>query len=354
MKHITFYLVEAFVTLNKLRFDYCRFLVNATLGSTVSSPLESPDIMQRFITANDIGAATTSMASIKLSSGDSLNMKSQQVRPIRLSTYSNPSTRKQFYSTISPSVSSSIPQTQYTKSNTTAISISDILNNEHAIITTTAAAATTSGDSKPSSLKTIHEYAVVESSLRPTTSTMFVQHNFCAGPNATSINASCGRNRDYFAPYSNKQSLLEFSLSSVGRSFIDEADETEEAAACESLHTPDTPTPNISPSSSSNRFSEAFSNDFIKAPSTPSIQVSPLSELAQKKFLATVSEDRINNTAKGHNYAGSWDLLELDLNFHEVNFDPSFGGDVEEKVFFSDDPMGILPPKPTLPDSHDL
>lgn len=334
-----------------------RFLVNATLGSTLSSPLESPDIMQRFITVNDIGAATTSMASIKLSSGDSLNMKSQQVRPIRLSTYSNPSTRKQFYSTISPSVSSSIPQTQYTNSNTTAISISATLNNEHTTtnitnITTTAATATTTGDSKSSSLKTIHEYSVVESSLHPTTSTMSVQHNSCAGTSATSVNGSCGRHRDYFATFSNKQSLLEFSLSSVGRSFIDETEEVEEAAACESLHTPDTPTPNISPSSSSNRFSETFSNDFIRAPSTPSIQVSPLSELAHKKFLATVSDERAN--AKGSNYAGSWDLLELDLNFHEVNFDPSFGGDVEEKVFFGDDPLGILPPKPTLPDSHDL
>lgn len=323
--------------------------MNATLGSALSSPLESPDIMQRFMPVNDICAATTSMASIKLSSGDDLNIKSQQVRPIRLSTYSNPPTRKQFYSTISPSVSSSIPQTQIqTNCNKSAISISAIGNEYIA------------GDSKSSSLKTIHEYTVVESLLPPlpttpssSTSTMSVQHNFCAGTTVTNINGSCGRNRDYFAPYSNKQSMLEFSLSSVGRSFIDETDEVGEAAACESLNTPDTPTPNISPSSSSNRFSETFSNDFIKAPSTPSIQVSPLSELASKKFLATVSEDNTITTT-GQNYAGSWDLLELDLNFHEVNFDPSFGGDVEEKVFFGDDPLGILPPEPTLPDSHDL
>lgn len=328
--------------------------MNATLGSTLSSPLESPDILQRFIPVNDVGAATTSMASIKLSSGDSLNMKSQQVRPIRLSTYSNQSTRKQLYSTIYPSVSSSVPQNQFhTNSNTSAISISAILNHEHVNTTTVIAATnTTTGDSKSSSLKTIQEYETVESLLHPTTSTMHVQHNFCAGTSATSVNGSCGRNRDYFAPYSNKPSMLEFSLSSVGRSFIDDTDEVEEAAACESLHTPDTPTPNISPSSSSNRFSETFSNDFIKAPSTPSIQVSPLSELAHKKFLATVSEDHCNATGK--NYAGSWDLLELDLNFHEVNFDPSFGGDVEEKVFFGDDPLGILPPRPTSPDSHDL
>ncbi|XP_031634801.1 uncharacterized protein LOC116348077 isoform X3 [Contarinia nasturtii] len=53
------------------------FLVNATLGSTLSSPLESPDILQRFLPVNEIEPATTSMASIKLSA-DSINTKSQQ------------------------------------------------------------------------------------------------------------------------------------------------------------------------------------------------------------------------------------------------------------------------------------
>lgn len=91
-------------------------------------------------------------------------------------------------------------------------------------------------------------------------------------------------------------------------------------------------------------FSETFSNDFIK-PSTPSVIVSPLDEQIPKY----ASSSTTNNTN-----GGSWDLLELDLDFHHVNFDPSFGGDVEENVFFGDDPLGILPSKPTKPDTHDL
>lgn len=150
--------------------------------------------------------------------------------------------------------------------------------------------------------------------------------------------------------------LLEFSLSSVGRSFIDESSSSSvggnpvtKVQNSESLKTPDTPEPNISPSSSSvaskSCFSETFSNDFIK-PSTPSVIVSPLDEQAPKYAPSTTT----TNTTNG----GSWDLLELDLDFHHVNFDPSFGGDVEENVFFGDDPLGILPIKPTEPDSHDL
>lgn len=146
--------------------------------------------------------------------------------------------------------------------------------------------------------------------------------------------------------------LLEFSLSSVGRSFIDETagsgSPITRVQNSESLKTPDTPEPNISPSSSSvaskSCYSETFSNDFIK-PSTPSVIVSPLDEQTPKYAPSTTT-----NTTNG----GSWDLLELDLDFHHVNCDPSFGGDVQENVFFGDDPLGILPIKPTDPDSHDL
>lgn len=104
------------------------------------------------------------------------------------------------------------------------------------------------------------------------------------------------------------------------------------------LNTPETPTPNISPSSS-NRFSETFSNDFNKPPSTPSVVVSPI----QDKLLIP-----------GVNLCGSWDLLELDLDFHDVNFDPSYGNDLEECIFFGDDPLGVLPSEPTPPDALDL
>lgn len=300
---------------------HCRFLVNAALSSTVSSPLESPDIVQRLLPVNDIGAATTSMGSIKILSNDSINTKSQQVRPIRLTSFPNTSTCPQYYSTTS---STYIPHLN----NTSAISILGGLNN-----TITGDTANTSKTSL--SLTTIAEYPIAH--LSSNSSNRIITHS------QSQANAF---NRDYYTQYTNK-SFLEFSLSSVGRSFIDETEETDELIACESLRTPDTPTPNISPSSSIH-FSDTFSNDFIKTASTPSIIVSPISELANKKLLTTARIHPPND------YAGSWDMLELDLDFHDVNFDPSFGGDVEERVFFGDDPLGILPRKPTLPDSHDL
>lgn len=151
--------------------------------------------------------------------------------------------------------------------------------------------------------------------------------------------------------------FLEFSLSSVGRSFIDESDgnTSTKVQTNDSLKTPETPEPNVSPSSSSaaskSCFSETFSNDFIK-PSTPSVIVSPLDEHIPKD--ASSTSTTTTTTTTNHTNGGSWDLLELDLDFHHVNFDPSFGGDVEENLFFRDDILGILPSKPTKPDSHDL
>lgn len=127
-------------------------------------------------------------------------------------------------------------------------------------------------------------------------------------------------------------------MSSVGRSFIDEMEGADGSLANVSLKTPDTPTPNISPSSS-NRFSETFSNDFQKN-QTPSAIISPVSD---DPYAGSLIAPR----------AGSWDALELDLDFHDVNFDPSFGGDVEEREFLddSDDPLGMLPNRPTAPDT---
>ncbi|XP_037038214.1 uncharacterized protein LOC119075772 isoform X1 [Bradysia coprophila] len=60
------------------------FQVNAALGSSLSSPIDSPDIMQTFIPLSDIGAATTSMASIKLSS-DSVYLRNQQNKSTKVS-----------------------------------------------------------------------------------------------------------------------------------------------------------------------------------------------------------------------------------------------------------------------------
>lgn len=340
-------------SLNVSLSRHCRFFVNATLGSALSSPLESPDIMQRFIVANDIDAAETSMASIKLSSGESINTKSRQVRPIRSSLISHSSTRNPSLASanVTPAAMAApfaAPQSKYTP---TSVSIFAGLT-DHRI----------DGDNnRTPSLRPIREYSsamVAPNSLpinlAPTSSVSSASLAAAAHQHkvAFTANGYGGRTRDYFMQYSARQAMLEFSISSVGRSFIDEAaeaaHEADEAAACESLHTPDTPTPNISPTSSSNRISEAFSNDFIKAASSPSAQVSPLGEQAGRQFLTAMNRDKTSSCA------GSWDLLELDLNFHEVNLDPSFGGDVEERMFFGDDPLGILPRNPTMPDTLDL
>ncbi|XP_055855925.1 serine-rich adhesin for platelets isoform X2 [Episyrphus balteatus] len=55
------------------------FLVNAALGSTpLSSPLDSPDVLNTSVPLCEIGMATASVASMKLSSLDSINLKNQQ------------------------------------------------------------------------------------------------------------------------------------------------------------------------------------------------------------------------------------------------------------------------------------
>lgn len=299
-----------------------RFLVNATLGSTLSSPLESPDILQRFMPMNDIGPATTSMASIKLSA-DSIHMKSQQVR---LQTFQSNTNSNSSYSKSTMATTSFIESDQ---------SFIESTHSSNTMLESTISQRSQKSDCTAANAKlnTIFEH--------PTSSGKIPVPQ-------TPIPAI--RNPRNIRTNSNDRSttLLEFSLSSVGRSFIDEsmASAVKKVQTTDSLKTPDTPEPNISPSSSSvaskSCFSETFSNDFIK-PSTPSVIVSPIDEQAPKYASSTTT----NNTN-----GGSWDLLEFDLD--HVNFDPSFGGDVEENVFFGDDPLGILPIKPTDPDSHDL
>ncbi|XP_037900466.1 serine-rich adhesin for platelets-like isoform X2 [Glossina fuscipes] len=54
------------------------FLVNAALGSTpLSSPLDSPDVLNTLVPLSDIGVASASIGSIKLSSMDSINIRNQ-------------------------------------------------------------------------------------------------------------------------------------------------------------------------------------------------------------------------------------------------------------------------------------
>ncbi|XP_053664906.1 uncharacterized protein LOC128714053 [Anopheles marshallii] len=61
------------------------FLVNATLGSTpLSSPLDSPDILQSFVPISDIGATATSASSVKVPSLDGIHLKNQQSRLSRV------------------------------------------------------------------------------------------------------------------------------------------------------------------------------------------------------------------------------------------------------------------------------
>lgn len=299
-----------------------RYLVNATIDSTLSSPLESPDILQPFLPFGDIGAATNSMASIKLSSADSINIRNQQVRPIRLTQF--PSYNIQ---------STTLP---------CGMSLSYGLNNNEIVDNINSKSLS----AIPETISEIPELIMTSE-----TSVKFVNVY------DEELTTACDRYHqinhfrskrfqskpDHVLLREGRAPLVEFSLSSVGRSFIDDIDENEIVLEPSILQTPDTPTPNISPSSS-NRFSETFSNDFNRATSTPSITVSPIEETARRKFVSS----------SGTNLCGSWDLLELDLNFHDVNFDPSFGGDVEECVFFHDDPLGVLPKYPTPPDVVDL
>ncbi|XP_055595620.1 uncharacterized protein LOC129746143 isoform X2 [Uranotaenia lowii] len=57
------------------------FLVNATFGATpLSSPLDSPDILQTLLPMGDIGTTAASMASVKVPSLDSIHLKNQQLR----------------------------------------------------------------------------------------------------------------------------------------------------------------------------------------------------------------------------------------------------------------------------------
>lgn len=151
--------------------------------------------------------------------------------------------------------------------------------------------------------------------------------------------------------------LVDFNLNSVGRSFIDDEDDDADATGTNtSLTTPETPTPNISPSSS-NRFSESAFNGTDAgsqaAPSTPSIIVSPM-VAGDPTTTALTTTLGLYHAPDGRALCGSWDMLEVDLDFHDVNFDPSFGGDLEECIYFGDDPLGLLPIFPTPPDGVDL
>lgn len=292
--------------------------MNATLGSAVSSPLESPDLFQRILPTSDLRAATQSMASIKLSA-DSIASRSQQVR---VHTFTTPQ---------APAVPALKPLPAIANMATT--SFADPKSSSAA--SSTASARNSKAGDQPA-LSTIYEHnkygQIVPDTPLPSYRMATRMRSFTADTHP-------------FCP------------SSVGRSFFDESEAAQQQASMaplpkyDSLNTPDTPEPNLSPTTSSatskSFFSDAFSNDFMK-PSTPSVIVSPMDEHGPTKYAS--SSTTTNNTN-----GGSWDLVELDLDFHHVNLDPSFGGAVEEHVFFGDDPFCIpLPYRPTGPDSHHL
>lgn len=399
-----------------LIFDFIsRFLVNAALGSTpLSSPLESPDIFNTLVPLCDIGATTTSMASMKLSSMDSINNRNLQVR---LKQKSFPNKLESSYDSIPKlqSILHNSSNTLATTMKTSTATITSTFQQQQAQNTTlqtsqsicSSSRLTFSGSSiNSTSYTTVNTVSLytnnpsvdgpvqilnsgnvgdIQSSSKSLTA---IPETISELPELVSNNNprsnSTTRLQQRFTGAN--RSLVEFSLSSVGRSFIDETgEEFDENASDPSLKTPETPTPNISPTSSTSHRcpSDTFSNDFvvIQEPSTPSVIVSPMStndpfrnffrsanrgrsELDSRSGidvdLNTKSDpdreelggfySRLSNSQ----YGGSWDLLELDLDFHEVNFDPSYYTDVEEYVFLADDPFGILPCRPTPPDSLDL
>lgn len=280
--------------------------------------MESPDILQRYVTQNEFEPVTSSI------------VKSQQVRLQTFQTNHN-----SCYANTALDTTSLVETQSSVDTSATIYESMAKMKVDHRNDYTSSSVSEDDHTFSFSKLNTIHEHPTSTKVIQIPQTPIQMNRN----PNNIRINSK-----------DRTTSLLEFSLSSVGRSFIDETggNSIAKVQANDSLKTPDTPEPNISPSHSSaaskSCFSETFSNDFIK-PSTPSVNVSPLDEQMPKYASSTTT----NNTN-----GGSWDLLEMDLDFHHVNFDPSFGGDVQENVFFRDDPLGILPIKPTEPDSHDL
>lgn len=287
--------------------------MNATLGSSLSSPIDSPDIMHTFLPFSDIPASVATSVK-QLPPMDNSVYKNQQVRSIRITT---------------PFSASSISSA--TTSTTAATNYSRFLNNNiHSSVYNEASTINNNSKSLSAIPETIMENSKIISSYNEDFSKSYNEETHCE------IRSCFANNSRTFANYNNIKTvtnqkkdskLVEFSLSSVGRSFFDND------GCSDGVSTPETPPANLTPSTSSNKFSESFSTDFLN-------QKSPVAE-SNENFLY-------------ENFGGSWDLLELDLDFHEVNLDPSFGGDLEECMFFGDDPFGLLPCRPTPPDSLDF
>lgn len=469
-------------------------MVNAALGSTpLSSPLDSPDVLNTLVPLSDIGIASTSIGSIKHSSMDSIIAKNsqQQVRLFRQGGHLATGDSYENLQRLASTLVASRCSTRMTQTTRTASCSSQTASPARHTLTGCLGAHGGGGivglggltDSAPSlrSLKLTRRHlvaqqlearplaaaraynssannsstwlslsgsslntqtlcsgehlpsckcltAIPEAVCEPTAAdtkhdidTFFLQQRCADGgerlllidgqgrycvTTTTKSNARSPRRSDSsshntqaamstparsvrsvvtssaITTTSRPPKLLEFSLSSVGRSFIDETDLARPSDSQNpSLTTPDTPTPNISPSSQPCN-SDAFSNDFVP---TQNIKTQE-QEKANKIDLNTCSDTDVNRKVeKGEErkksqvskdiplaqFGGSWDLLELDMNLQEVNSDPSYDTDVEECIFMGDehevdedeeidvsvvvdDPFGVLPTKPTPPDSLDL
>lgn len=380
------------------------------MGSTpLSSPLDSPDLMQTLLPYGEIGATTTSVSSIKLSM-DNIHYRNQQVRPLSYPMSSNASNinntsnithqimtaqaaisaMKQKSSSLRQSVTniryasalqgsiSELPEITYLSSSTKKRNSQEIINNNDS--------NKCCSDIKDTNVKSQSCQEETESPcynsdpsgrLRLGTSSCTERTNRAR----TRSNSSSKDSHENYYPsstphqqhslhhtFNNRSNFVEFSLSSVGRSFIDTADDGDEIFTSSSsvggrsgvapqqtnqssipsiIPTPETPPPNISPSSSSalNQNSETFSNNggCHKRPPSPAAN-----------SIHTISPVEDQLVFKSDSFGGSWDLLELDLDFHQVNLDPSLGNIVEELVFLGDDPYGMLPSKPTEPNLLDL
>uniref|UniRef100_A0A182K2Z5 DH domain-containing protein n=1 Tax=Anopheles christyi TaxID=43041 RepID=A0A182K2Z5_9DIPT len=376
------------------------FLVNATLGSTpMSSPLDSPDILQSFVPISDIGAPATSTASVKMSSMDSIHLKNQQVcslSSLPLATYchNNSNVSNASFHNAATTVLGGIGLSSGRKLSSLSARNNPVDSRSYRSLTTVQDSISElpelillhhGTNRNPVNDSALHAVARNKSNVSVcNTDDMnqnYLHHTDIGGAskdvsnedlqNSVTFNTtesirkfpggcdSLSTRERILHSFSrgsrdNMRSVVEFSLSSVGRSFIDNADESDTdvhsvAMDDDYIPTPETPPPNVSPSSS-NKMSDSFSNDFKEMIIPPSVNVSPI-EAGQRNTAADCSKYLL---ASG--YGGSWDLLELDLDFHQVNCDPSFGNDVTETEFLGDDddPFGMLPTQPTPPNLLDL
>lgn len=305
-------------------------IVSSGLGQTpLSSPLESPDVMQLLLPMTDMRATTaTSLASMKMSSADSLPLARppasilNQVRQVNRVASSN------------------------SRSSTTAITNKHTNPNIHNFHGPQASLTSHGIPNTP--LRSVQYCLQRAATSSPSTapSTGACRKSLCSIPETdTTLEGTTTR----------KASPLEFSLSSVGRSFFESGDGDQNAEETKSfvLQTPDTPSANLTPSSSSNRFSDKSFTDSRTHEYYLEMGDDEQEFDATKNSLKMMFD--MKSKMRQESYCGSWDLLEIDLDFHEVNLDPSFGGDVQEYIFMGDeDPYGVLPPEPTKPDSLNL